>query len=1074
MTSQLPTTYTHIIPSAFNPNPTFKRITNFTSFPFSTSDANDNNNKPPASDDKDPEDQEKTKIKVGVTTKKKEKAKAAYQASLAENSEDKKLKSVPIRPIKLPLKEGEEELKVETFVLFSSNTPIIPYTQQSGLIRTGNLGANHISNKLAFFIQNELGEIYTVGLVLEDNVNKSLKKNFSQGTGPDTKTAIAPSLDEKNKHKANITTKGRDYKIKLIEIEFKDSCIFAKGIPYRDSKPTEAEKKIDISQVLTETMELAKTIRELVAEEKIEVFTSIPEIPDEKKMDHQRLDEILCYALGECYKLATFTKEGLQPFVEAFLEERSIHARMFMIKKKLEEIRNILEVVNRSVQYNDDQIWKPQENAKARLSFEYIRSNYFSSEGGAGQAKTGGAGAQGGQPNYTGPAKKFVEKLHLIKDEVSREKIAKEIERFALQDKTSEYHKLYTYLDDVFSIPWETYSDEVWDVDYSQRVLEKQLFGLEKVKERITEMIAVNKLKRVGTDDGPGSEKRKGFVILLNGPPGTGKTTIAKAIATALKRESRFISFAGVTDPAFVKGHKRTYLDAQPGVFVKELVKSKVMNPVFILDEVDKLSKHHQGVDPYYALMEILNPEENHNFTDHYLDIKVDFSNVIFILTANQILNMLEPLRNRLEIIEVPAYIEQEKLLIGKEYLLPAVLTEHGLEPNNVVFDDDALTRIIKGWCYYESGVREFRRCLERIARKHALEILDDYSVKFPKTTHTQSTEEPIEVTSETVEEPAIKPQPVLQTTTDEAHIEGQNIEFNVKPLKNDVRTPEGKDPAEKKEKLHVTTESEFLNQEEAKQLIEFRNQKRLVFAGEKDEHDELLKKYLGLPVFDDQYERKNKKLHKGTVNVLTVSGFVGHVLSVECVYDITNPEKKGQFSCSGNLQKVLQESLTIARLVALRYLPADKIKEMSEKSVHIHFLQGGTPKDGPSAGISICSALISLVLDKPIDAFTSMTGELSLNGEVYKIGGVQAKVTASKALGIKRILLPWGNKTDFLELPQLLKDDLEVYFVKEYKEVYDVLFGESPKELERIEKFVNGKYVAATPAIAESSTVNA
>jgi Lon-like ATP-dependent protease len=585
-------------------------------------------------------------------------------------------------------------------------------------------------------------------------------------------------------------------------------------------------------------------------------------------------------------------------------------------------------------------------------------------------------------------------------------------------------------------------------------------------------MIAVNKLKRVGTNAGPGSEKRKGFVILLNGPPGTGKTTIAKAIATALKRESRFISFAGVTDPAFVKGHKRTYLDAQPGVFVKELVKSKVMNPVFILDEVDKLSKHHQGVDPYYALMEILNPEENHNFTDHYLDIKVDFSNVIFILTANQILNMLEPLRNRLEIIEVPAYIEQEKLLIGKEYLLPAVLAEHGLDPHNIVFDDEALTRIIKGWCYYESGVREFRRCLERISRKHALEILDDYSIKFPKT---QPSEEPIEITSESKDTTEEQIKPEVIKTPEEALIEGQNIEFiNIKPSKNDVRTPEGKDPAEKKEKLHVTTQSEFLNQEDAKQLVEFRQQKRIVFEGEKDDNDEQLKKYLGLPVFDDQYERRNKKLHKGTVNVLTVSGFVGHVLSVECVYDITNPEKKGQFSCSGNLQKVLQESLTIARLVALRFLPPEKIKEMSEKSVHIHFLQGGTPKDGPSAGISICSALLSLVLDKPIDAMTSMTGELSLNGEVYKIGGVQAKVTASKALGIKRILLPWGNKTDFIELPQLLKDDLEVYFVKEYQQVYDVLFGESPKDLERIDKFVNGKYVGAAQISSESSTVNA
>jgi len=239
---------------------------------------------------------------------------------------------------------------------------------------------------------------------------------------------------------------------------------------------------------------------------------------------------------------------------------------------------------------------------------------------------------------------------------------------------------------------------------------------------------------------------------------------------------------------------------------------------------------------------------------------------------------------------------------------------------------------------------------------------------------------------------------------------------------------------------------------------MEVRNANKLVFDASKDPEDEELKKYLGMPVFDDVLERKYKKPHPGSANVLTVSGFVGHVMTVECVYDLSSTEKKGQLTSSGNLQKVLQESLTIAKMNAFRFLVPEKIKELSEKNIHVHFLSGATPKDGPSAGISITSAFLSLVLNKPIPNDLSMTGEISLNGEVCKIGGVQAKLTASKALDIKRIILPWGNKTDFFELPKLLKEGLTIYFVKEYKEVFDIIFGENPSALDSIEKFVDGK----------------
>ena len=559
-----------------------RNINHFPKFPFSTSSKNDSDSDGPAStkdpNEKAPEKEKSTAKRPNPLEmkKKEEKDDKPSSASSTEKADDKKLKSIPIRPIKLPLREGEEDLKVETYVLFSSTTPIIPYSQQSGLIRTGNLGADHISNRLSFFIQNEIGEIYTIGLVLENNVNKTLKKTIGQGATPAPAGTSGFGLEEKNKHKANIVTKAKDYKVRLLEIEFKDNCIFAKAIPYRDTKMTAEEGKVKIPNVLNHIKELTTTIRELVAPEKIDVFNALSfGLLDDKKLSHQKLDELLCNVVGDFHKLSSYTKESLQTFVENYLEERSLIARLLMVQKKLEEVRNMLEIISRSVKLDDEQVWNSRDNAKARLSHEYIRSNYFSGEAGSNpNASSRGASTnqntQANQSNLTGPAKKFMEKLHLIKDEVSQEKIKKEIERFAMQDKVSgEYHKLYTYLDDVFSIPWEKFSEEYWDIDYSSRVLEKHLFGLDKVKERITEMIAVNKLKRVGDNNpSPHSDKRKGFVILLNGPPGIGKTTIAKAIATALKRESRFISFAGVTDPAFVKGHKRTYLDAQPGIIL--------------------------------------------------------------------------------------------------------------------------------------------------------------------------------------------------------------------------------------------------------------------------------------------------------------------------------------------------------------------------------------------------------------------------------------------------------------------------------------------------------------------------
>ncbi|CAD8076184.1 unnamed protein product [Paramecium sonneborni] len=899
-----------------------------------------------------------------------------YSAN-SNNFQNSKLKTIPLQNYKVDESEIDSKLEPTDFCLFSSIQPIFPNNSMNCQIKIGNL--KRITKPLLYsIISPDNGEIFTIGIALSKSVEKNLNAELKLLEQRDANGNILINDPMSNTFNLDIISRQKNYRFKIIKIEMTPDGIFAQGIPYKDRPLTQAEQIIDIQHEIRMVSSLVQQIRKLAQYDRVEVFSEVKYslLDSSEKLTPNQVDELVFQIASGLSKLLTNNlKMNTSNFVQQLLESQTYIDRLFILRKQLENMSGVLDLVNKHFKEADSSLLKLHQQTLAKLATEFIRQNYLKEA-----AQSQSQGGQGGTQQYGGDkqsslVKKYYDKLSLINDESSKDKVKREIDRFSLLDKqSSEFHKINSYLDEVFSIPFQKFTPVQWDIQFAKDVLDKEIEGLEKVKDRIIEMISVNKLKNAG-------QKAKGFILLLNGPPGTGKTSIAKSIAKALKRTSRFISCAGVADPTFFKGHKRTYVDSMPGVFIRELIKSNTMNPVFILDELDKVSKHHSGgADPYYTLLEILNPEENHNFTDHYMDISVDFSHVIFILTSNDTLQMLEPLKNRLETIDIQAYIQEEKLSIATNFLVNKSIESNGINPQMIKYDEQALTKIIKAWCYQESGVRELKRCLEKIARKHATNLL---------TTN-----------------------PNLCDKVDELN----QIIF---------------DPTS--QCLDLT----------------------------KDQNLELISQYLGPPIFDIQLEQRSvKKFPPGQVNILTVGGMIGHVLTVESCFDPSEQEKKGQILSSGNIKSVLQESLKLAKINAFKYLNEEQKQKLSTSAIHMHFTEGATPKDGPSAGTAITTALLSLIMNVVVPSNLGMTGEISLNGQVCKIGGLQQKLIAAKTLDIVDIILPYANLGEALNLPHQLIKGLNLYFVTDYRQIYELIFEQQiANNNYTINKIKNGVY---------------
>lgn len=528
--------------------------------------------------------------------------------------------------------------------------------------------------------------------------------------------------------------------------------------------------------------------------------------------------------------------------------------------------------------------------------------------------------------------------VEILKDKISKlkcnskvkDKLYSELKKYEMMNSNSpEVSVVRNYIDLMLSLPWNTLSKENKNLRLVKERLDNTHYGLDNVKERIIEFLAVKEL----------SNDLKTPIICLVGPPGVGKTTLARSIAESIDRKFVKISVGGVNDEAEIIGHRRTYIGSSPGKIISAMKKCKVNNPVFLIDEIDKMTKDVKG-DPASTLLEVLDPEQNKYFTDSYVEEEYDLSHVMFILTANYLYQIPEALRDRLEIIEINGYTEYEKLDIAKKHLITRLLKEHGLDDKNVSISDNALMMIIRNYTK-EAGVRELERCISKIFRKIAKEIVvNDASIKKYKITE--------------------------------------------------------------------------------KNLIEYLGKKKFL------------------------YEELDKNDESGIANGLAYTEYGGVLLPIEVTYY----KGKGALILTGSLGNVMKESAEIA----LSYIKSHydefgiTYKLLTDSDIHIHVPEGAVPKDGPSAGITLTSALISAFTNKPIDKSIGMTGEITLRGTVLPIGGLKEKTMGAHRSGIKKILIPSKNECDLEEIPSEIKKDIKFVLVNNYEDVYKEIYKKEVK----------------------------
>lgn len=588
---------------------------------------------------------------------------------------------------------------------------------------------------------------------------------------------------------------------------------------------------------------------------------------------------------------------------QAILEAVDVKSRLETLLRILSDEREVLELERKIHQRVRKQMEKTQKEYYLREQMKAIQKELGEKEGRQGEADE---------------LREKMEKLTL--PEAVVERVEKEIDRLEKMPATSaEGSVIRTYIDWLLAIPWAEATEDRIDINRAEKILDEEHYGLEKVKERILEYLAVQELV----------QKLKGPILCLVGPPGVGKTSLARSIANSLNRKFVRVSLGGVRDEAEIRGHRRTYIGALPGRIIQGMKTAETVNPVFLLDEIDKMSNDFRG-DPSSAMLEVLDPEQNNTFSDHYIELPYDLSKVLFICTANVAHNIPRPLLDRMEMIYIPGYTEIEKLHIAKNHLLPKQLEAHGLTREKMAVSDETILKVIRQYTR-EAGVRNLERQMGALARKTARQIV-----------------------------------------------------------------------AGEKKRVSITPKN--------------------------------LEKYLGAPRF--HYGLAELEDQVGVVTGMAWTETGGDTLSIE----VSIAPGKGKLTLTGQLGDVMKESAQAAftyvrsRAEALN-LPTD----FHEKhDIHLHVPEGAIPKDGPSAGISMATALVSALTGTPVSREVAMTGEITLRGRVLPIGGVKEKSLAAHRAGIKKILLPKENGKDVDDIPESVRKELKIVLVEHMDQVLE------------------------------------
>jgi len=592
------------------------------------------------------------------------------------------------------------------------------------------------------------------------------------------------------------------------------------------------------------------------------------------------------------------------------VEEKQELLELFEPLERLNRIADILEVeieklnVDRSI------------NTRVKRQMERAQKEYYRNEKLKAIQKELGRG----EANEIEQLKKKIETSGM--PEGPQEKAMQELKRLEMMPPMSaESTVSRNYLDWLLAVPWKKKSKEIRDIKRAEIILSEDHFGLEKIKDRILEYLAVRQLVK----------NPKGSILCFLGPPGVGKTSLAMSIGRATGRKFVRVSLGGVRDEAEIRGHRRTYIGALPGQIIQMMRKAGTINPVFVLDEVDKMSMDFRG-DPSAALMEVLDPELNHSFTDHYLDVEYDLSKVMFICTANVLHTIPQPLQDRMEVLRLPGYTEQEKHQIAQRFLVKKQLESTGLSPENLKFTDESVTHIIRHYTH-EAGVRNLDREIANVCRKVARKVVG-----------------------------------------------------------------EGKDF-----KLEVTPQN--------------------------------VNEYLGILKYRDWFAEKKNEIGLTTGLAWTEVG--GEVLSTEA----TLMQGKGRLTLTGKLGDVMQESAQAGMSYVrsrshLFSLPKDFYRHLD---IHVHVPEGAIPKDGPSAGITLCTSIVSALTRIPVRCDVAMTGEITLRGKVLPIGGVKEKLLAAHRLGLRTVILPKDNEKDLADIPPEIQAQMSIHFVESMDEVLQI-----------------------------------